>query len=89
MVFFASTFPPVAHPCAYGIDFPTKEQLIAYRMTLPQICQEIGADALIFNDLERLKQAIGLRDLCDACITGNYPTSTEGLQASQALRDIL
>jgi amidophosphoribosyltransferase len=86
-ILFASTFPPVNYPCIYGIDFPCKEQLIASTRSLADIAQDIGADAVIYNDLESLKQAIGLDDLCSACVTGRYPTSTEGMEVLQLLRD--
>jgi amidophosphoribosyltransferase len=86
-ILFASTFPPVLFPCIYGIDFPCKEQLIASSKSLIEITQELGADAVIYNDLETLKRAIGLDDLCLACVTGSYPTSTEGMERLQQLRE--
>ncbi len=86
-VLFASTFPPVIHPCVYGIDFPSKDQLIASKKTLSEICEEIGADVVIYNDVESLKKAIGLTDLCLACVTGHYPTSTTDIEKLQRLRE--
>jgi len=85
-ILFASTFPPVVSPCIYGIDFPCKEQLIAATRSLHEIAEEIGADFVIYNDLETLKEAIGLDDLCLACVTGRYPTSTEGMHMLQLRR---
>jgi amidophosphoribosyltransferase len=85
-VLFASTFPPVVYPCIYGIDFPCKDQLIASTKSLPEIASEIGADVVIYNDVEALKEAIGLRDLCLACVTGRYPTPTKGMEKLQLLR---
>jgi amidophosphoribosyltransferase len=86
-IIFASTFPPILHPCVYGIDFPCHDQLIARNKTISEICEEIGADALIYNDIQSLKEAIGLDDLCSACLTGRYPTSTEGIEVLQQLRE--
>ena len=86
-VYFASTFPPVLHPCVYGIDFPSQSQLIAWNRPLPDISLEIGADAVIYNDIESLKKAIGLPDLCLACMTGRYPTSTKDMKSLQILRE--
>jgi amidophosphoribosyltransferase len=85
-IFFASTFPPVLYPCIYGIDFPCKSQLIAPAKSLKEIAEEIGADVVIYNDVEVLKEAIGLKDLCLACVTGQYPTSTEGMEHLRLLR---
>lgn len=86
-IIFASTFPPVAYPCIYGIDFPHRNQLIASTKSLGEIAQEIGADAVIYNDVEALKESIGLSDLCLACVTGSYPTSIQGKEKLQLLRE--
>jgi len=86
-ILFASTFPPILHPCVYGIDFPNQDQLIASKKTLPEICEWIGADFVIYNTVEDLKKAIGLPDLCLACVTGKYPTCTKELETLQRLRE--
>jgi len=85
-VYFASTFPPIRHPCLYGIDFPHQDQLIATGKTIAMINEEIQTDDLVYNDVEALKAAIGTDDLCTACLTGEYPTSTEGKEELQNLR---
>lgn len=85
-ILFASTFPPVIHPCVYGIDFPCANQLIATNKSLLEICEEIGADHVIYNDVNALQIAIGLNDLCLACVTGCYPTSTAGMDHLQLQR---
>lgn len=85
-ILFASTFPPVAHPCVYGIDFPCRDQLIAAQKSLPEIAQEIGADAIVYNEEKDLIQAIGLKDICLACVTGRYPTSIKEMGTLQKLR---
>ena len=58
-VFLASAAPPVRFPNVYGIDMPTRAELIAGFRDIPQISAEIGADALIYQDLEDLKKAVG------------------------------
>src|SRR5699024_3931176 len=61
-VYFASAAPPVKFPNMYGIDMPTAEELIAHNRTVDEVCTLIGADGLIFQDLE---------DLVEACREGN------------------
>lgn len=60
-VFFASAAPPVRYPNVYGIDMPTRRELIAYGKTVDDVALEIGVDGLVYQDLEDLEQA--LRDL--------------------------
>jgi amidophosphoribosyltransferase len=60
-VSFASAAPPVRYPNVYGIDMPSADELIAHQRTEAQICQQIGADRLIYQDLT---------DLCAAVIAG-------------------
>jgi len=66
--------PPFLHPCYFGIDIPSEEQLIASGNTIEQICKIIGADSLGYLDVDRLSEMIcGRTGFCDACFTGNYP----------------
>ncbi len=58
-VYLASAAPQVCHPNVYGIDMPTASELIAYNRSVEQISDCIGSDALIFQDLEDLKDAVG------------------------------
>ncbi len=85
-IYFASTFPPVKHPCFYGIDFSHKEQLIASEKTCEEIAKAIDADEVIYNDIEDLKRSIGINDLCLACLNGKYPSETSDVERFQALR---
>jgi amidophosphoribosyltransferase len=85
-VYFASTFPPIQHPCLYGVDFPNQEQLIAFNQTIPLVSEKIHADRLFYNDVEALNAAIANPNLCNACLTGIYPTGTEGITEFQSLR---
>lgn len=71
--------PPFTHTCHYGVDVPTREELIAARYELDEIRRMIGADSLSYISIEGLVRAIG-RDgnrLCLACFTGDYPTPIE------------
>lgn len=66
--------PPFLHPCYFGTDVPSDEQLIAHNNTISQICDLIGADSLGYLGVDRLHELIdGNRGYCDACFTGNYP----------------
>ena len=78
-VYFASAAPPVRYPNVYGIDMPTTSELIAHGRTEDQICKEIGADWLLFQDMEDLVDAVkkGSPDISgfdDSVFTGNYVT---------------
>ena len=67
--------PPVTWPCFYGIDFATRAELIAGRLSPAEICASIGADSLGYVSLEGLTEASGLpaSRLCRACFDGQYP----------------
>ncbi len=67
--------PPVSWPCFYGIDFATRAELIAGRLTPDEICASIGADSLGYVSLAGLIEATTLPQdrLCRACFDGQYP----------------
>jgi amidophosphoribosyltransferase len=69
--------PPTISPCYYGVDTPSKEELIAAQMNVDQICNEIGADSLGYLSIEGMLEAIGIEDqkMCTACWSGSYPTA--------------
>ncbi len=78
-VFFVSTCPMIQHPCYYGIDFPDESELIASGRKIESIEQELGADAVIYQDIPGLLEAIrsssgGRFKPCMACLDGDYPT---------------
>jgi len=73
-VYFAATCPPQTHPCYYGIDIATDSELIASTSDTESIARFIGADVLIYQEQKAVPNAIGLKDLCLACLDGNYPT---------------
>lgn len=70
--------PPIEHPCYYGIDMSTYEELIAANHSVDEMCRMIEADSLAFLSQEGMEQAI-VKDktinqgICDACFSGNYP----------------
>ncbi len=67
------TCPPIAHPCFFGVDMGTYDQLIAHQLGVPEICAHIGADSLGFLSVERMMKALGRDDgYCNACFTGSY-----------------
>jgi amidophosphoribosyltransferase len=78
-VFMASAAPPVRHPNVYGIDMPTKDELIAHGRSIEEIREFIGADALIYQDVEAMKRVVrALNPRLDgfeaSCFDGRYIT---------------
>jgi amidophosphoribosyltransferase len=65
--------PPIGWPCFYGIDMPSREELIASSMDVPEITAAIGADSLAYLSLQGLAQVVGGSGHCNACFTGDYP----------------
>lgn len=77
--------PPTISPCYYGVDTPTREELIAYSHTPEEICKFLGADSLGYISLSALRQAVNdtRGDFCTACYTGNYPTDPVQLEVRE------
>jgi amidophosphoribosyltransferase len=78
-VFFASAAPPVLFPNVYGIDMPTRDELIAYGRTTEEVCREITADRLVYQDIDALKRSISdvnpaLKNFEASCFDGIYVT---------------
>jgi amidophosphoribosyltransferase len=78
-VIFASAAPPVRYPNVYGIDMPTRGELIAFGRSDEEICRAIGADALIYQDIDSMKQDVRslntkLEGLEASCFDGQYIT---------------
>jgi amidophosphoribosyltransferase len=94
-VFFASAAPPVRFPNVYGIDMPTRAELIAAHRSEEEVAREIGADALIYQDLDELKDAVRrvnpkLRSFETSCFDGHYITgdiTADYLRAIEIRRD--
>ncbi|QWT46123.1 amidophosphoribosyltransferase [Azospira inquinata] len=78
-VYFASAAPPVRYPNVYGIDMPTRAELIATGRNDEEIAKEIGADALVYQDLDALKDSVralnpALTCFDTSCFDGKYIT---------------
>ena len=72
-VYFVSTCPPIKSPCYFGIDFPLKSELIAAHGDETTIADALGADKVIYQELDGLRDALSQEGLCVGCITGQYP----------------
>lgn len=70
-----SSAPSFLHPCFYGTDIDSEENLIACHYSTDEICSMIGADSLSYLPLEALKEITGKNDFCAACFDGKYPTA--------------
>ena len=93
-VFLASAAPPVRYPNVYGIDMPTKEELIAHDRSSEEVRQFIGADALIYQDVDAMKRVVGalnprIVSFEASCFDGRYITgdvSAADFEAIEAQR---
>ncbi len=74
-VYMASAAPPVRFPNVYGIDMPTPEELVAHNRTVDEVCELIGCDALIYQDVDAMKQAV-------RAATANGAQELDGFDAS-------
>lgn len=85
-VYLASAAPPVRYPNVYGIDMPSVNDLVAYQKTIDQIQALIGCDALIYQDVEAMKQTIlalapsDIQSFEASCFDGHYCTGDVTLQ---------
>ncbi|MCS6839714.1 MAG: amidophosphoribosyltransferase [Roseiflexus sp.] len=71
--------PPIKHPCFLGVDMATYPELIAHRLTLPEIRDYLGVDSLAYLSLEGLIRATGnaSKGFCNGCFTGRYPVEVQ------------
>jgi amidophosphoribosyltransferase len=84
--------PPIKHPCHYGIDMSTREEMIAHDRTVAEVGAELGADSLHYLSLEGVYEAVGAPRSahCDACFSGDYPLAgTETANGKFALESEL
>jgi amidophosphoribosyltransferase len=82
--------PPIKHPCHYGIDMSTREEMIAHGRTTQEVAEELGCDSLHYLSLAGVYEAIrGTREThCDGCFTGEYPlTGNNEANGKYALED--
>ena len=82
--------PPTIDPCYYGIDTPSKDELIAAQKTVDQTAEYIGVDSLAYLTIAGLYRAVaqanghsGDGKFCDACFTGLYPIGTPAEQVKK------
>ncbi|MBP6880417.1 amidophosphoribosyltransferase [Candidatus Saccharibacteria bacterium] len=78
-VFFATAAPPIISPNVYGIDMPTREEMVAHNRTEEQVAEHIGADAMIYQKVDDLRDSIidlnpKIKQLDMSCFTGEYVT---------------
>lgn len=79
-VYFASASPPIISPCVYGVDMPTRKELVANGLKIEEVCKIIGADALFYQEIDALLYSAKegnpkITNFCYACMSGKYPTS--------------
>lgn len=92
-VFFVSACSPITHPCFYGVDMPTRSELIASNKSLEEIRKHIDADILLYQELDDLIEAVmrrGKHDIyrpCTACLDGNYVTGNVNEQKTVDLEN--
>ena len=82
--------PPTTHSCFYGIDTPTKGELIASNLDIDQTCEYLGADSLHYITLEKMLEIFGEQkdDFCAACFDGRYPVDVTGSDGSTNQLDL-
>jgi amidophosphoribosyltransferase len=80
--------PPIKHPCHYGIDMSTREEMIAHGRTAEEVAAELGCDSLHYLSLEGVYEAVGATRAthCDACFSGSYPLAgSDGARGKYSL----
>jgi amidophosphoribosyltransferase len=81
-VHFRVSSPPIKYPCYYGMDFPSREELIANRFKgdIDAMRRELGVESLVYLSMEKLLEAApkdGGRHYCTACFDGKYPVAID------------
>jgi amidophosphoribosyltransferase len=85
-VHFRVASPPVINPCYYGIDMPTREELIGAQKTVEEIRQHLNVDSLGYLSLEGMHSAVAeYGPFCDACFSGNYTAPLVDLERGGVL----
>ncbi len=82
--------PPVRHPCFFGIDFPTRTELIAAARATDEIRRFVNADTLGYLSIEGLRAAVAHpADFCTACFSGTYPLDVSHMQGKDAFESLV
>jgi len=90
-IYFVSACPPLIDPCFYGIDLPSREELLAANNSLTQIQEYLGVDQLLYQEKEDLIEAVNrhhedaVPQFCTACMDGNYITGNITAEKMQSL----
>ena len=80
--------PPIKSPCFYGIDFPSKKELIAARKSIREIARFIEVDSLEYLSLEGMLSAMKSKHgFCHACFSGRYPVTIPRNQSKYLLEE--
>ena len=81
--------PPVANPCFYGMDFPTKNELLINTMDHAEIERFLNVDSLGYLSVAGMMQAVGTPegDFCKACFDGNYPVGVHGVVSKEKIAE--
>jgi amidophosphoribosyltransferase len=83
--------PPIRHPCHYGIDMSTSQEMVAHDRTVEEVAKELHCDSLAYLSLDGVYEAIrSTREThCDACFSGDYPLErTESANGKFALEQL-
>jgi amidophosphoribosyltransferase len=83
--------PPIKHPCHYGIDMSTREEMVAHNRSVADVAALLGADSLHYLSLDGVYEAISGAPAhhCDACFSGNYPLAgSEGANGKYAFEPV-
>jgi amidophosphoribosyltransferase len=91
-IHFRVTSPPIKFPCHYGMDFPSRQELIANRCEsdVQKIAAELNVDSLEYLSMEKLLESVpgnGLTQYCTACFSGNYPVPLEEPETVKDIND--
>ncbi|MDD3726080.1 MAG: amidophosphoribosyltransferase [Candidatus Ratteibacteria bacterium] len=84
-IFMAVSCPPIRYPCFYGIDFPSRKELIAGSYSVDEIAGKIGVDGLHYLSLDGMLSSVGLpeKEFCTACFTGRYNVRNNGFEGKE------
>jgi len=82
--------PPIRHPCHYGVDMSTTQEMVAHGRTEEEVAAELGCDSLRYLSLEGVYEAIRSTRAthCDACFSGDYPLQTGSESGKFALEEL-
>jgi amidophosphoribosyltransferase len=84
------TCPPITNPCHFGVDMGHDGDLMAARLSVEEMRQEVGADSLGFLSIDGMMRAVGRDEgYCNACFHGRYPLPVKSAQAKLAFEGVL